>query len=396
MAWPDVVMLADPTLWITMAGTVIYVLYNSCEHWMIPDTIYFLITTGLGVGYGDQVPRSETGKVITTLLVPILMASIYRAALLSGRPILAMAKSIVFSVLPSRPAMLNEPDAYSDDHSYLVAAISLVLVVAPGAGLASWGLNLSLVDAVYFAAMSATTVGYGDIVPTSLRTEIFGLMYLWFACGTFAAAVEHCYKANTRRFARSFDIKYFADQLLLQETCWDSSDPASPQKPYVFARKADDGGGLSEAEFILAVLNGHELIDVPTLVSIRKQFAQLVAISERQAALGSGGEGAGSSGVADVGDGKRLGARAIFLIHQSEERVRQRPLDVEKGSTIPDGFFQPGLMNQTEPVALVDLTAPDGGYAEWCDHFWFKRVEEEREKQGHRTTSIAQHAADML
>ena len=59
--------------------------------------------------------------------------------------------------------------------------------------------------------------------------------------------------------------------------------------------------------------------------------------------------------------------------------MRQREAEVEKGTTV-EAVVQEGQEASQSPCALVDLTAPDGGFGEWRDNFWAKRVKELREK----------------
>ena len=39
------------------------------------------------------------------------------------------------------------------------------------------------VDALYFSTATMTTVGYGDIVPTTSEGRLFTVVYIWFSVG---------------------------------------------------------------------------------------------------------------------------------------------------------------------------------------------------------------------
>ncbi|PID83502.1 hypothetical protein CSB11_00835 [Candidatus Campbellbacteria bacterium] len=45
----------------------------------------------------------------------------------------------------------------------------------------------SVVDSIYFAVMTMSTVGYGDIVPTTDISKIFTIIYTFLSIGSFVA-----------------------------------------------------------------------------------------------------------------------------------------------------------------------------------------------------------------
>jgi len=49
--------------------------------------------------------------------------------------------------------------------------------------------NLSLMDAIYFTIVTISTVGYGDIHPTSVAGKIFGIVMIIIGIGTFLTIV---------------------------------------------------------------------------------------------------------------------------------------------------------------------------------------------------------------
>lgn len=407
MVWPDTVVFADASLTIIVYIGLGIVAFGQLEHWNFQDTLYFLMTSCTTIGYGDMVPRTDAAKVFTAIYVPLGFIPVFRFALPYGRAICQCVQGLSDKVIPRSyrrgPAKVSEIQLDDSDLSaYLSAILGPLAVIALGTGLAWHFLYFSGADALYFASTTLATVGYGDLTPTDLPRELATGFYGVLAAGTFFACVEACYKISSNRQVKSIDLHKFADELLLQESPWDStwvdsappsvkhesgdgaatadksarvgndsgdsgSDGTTPR--YVFARKADDEEGLSEAEFIIAVLTGHGIVDVPTLVSIRKQFRSLMQTAQKA------GVHVGSDGAAEP----RLDAKAVFAIMLSEGKVRQRGTGQAQGEMF-EVSVQEGQVASHTPGALVDLTADDGGYREWKDFAWAPRCKELRDK----------------
>ncbi len=47
----------------------------------------------------------------------------------------------------------------------------------------------SMVDALYFSVMTMSTIGYGDLVPSSNLSKLFTIVYAFLSIGAFAALV---------------------------------------------------------------------------------------------------------------------------------------------------------------------------------------------------------------
>jgi voltage-gated potassium channel Kch len=66
----------------------------------------------------------------------------------------------------------------------LVIAL-LVVIIISGVTFYHYVEGLRLVDAIYFTAMTLTTVGYGDFVPQTDAGKVFTSIYAFLGIGTF-------------------------------------------------------------------------------------------------------------------------------------------------------------------------------------------------------------------
>ncbi len=74
--------------------------------------------------------------------------------------------------------------------------IAMVAVAVLGVGVVFYHAveRLNWVDSVYFCVITLTTIGYGDIVPTTNAGKIFTSVYVIVGIGIFAAAANYLIK----------------------------------------------------------------------------------------------------------------------------------------------------------------------------------------------------------
>jgi voltage-gated potassium channel Kch len=86
---------------------------------------------------------------------------------------------------------------------YSTQIIALVIVAVIGIGtvvyryLEDWG----WVDSLYFSVITLTTVGYGDLTPTSSASKLFTVVYIVSGISLLGAAANEILKRRRRRFA---------------------------------------------------------------------------------------------------------------------------------------------------------------------------------------------------
>ena len=64
----------------------------------------------------------------------------------------------------------------------------MLLVLASGTTFYALVEGWSVVDALYFSVLTLTTVGFGDLVPTTVASKLFTVGYVLFGVGLLAGS----------------------------------------------------------------------------------------------------------------------------------------------------------------------------------------------------------------
>jgi Ion channel len=90
-------------------------------------------------------------------------------------------------------------ESFLDDHAYQVLTGAAITLLAIGTIvyhlIEDWG----WVDAFYFSAIAVSTVGFGDLVPTTDGGKIFTVFYVFSGIGIITAFINQ----RLRRHARA-------------------------------------------------------------------------------------------------------------------------------------------------------------------------------------------------
>ena len=230
MPWPADVLHGDASIALAMYMAFGCLAYRLLEHWMLIDTVYFLLVACTTVGYGDYVPHTDIAKVFTAVYVPIGTVVLFRACYQYAQLVHATLTPVVGTVGNGRcgngPARLSQPDDEDGDmYDYMRAALGPALYVAALSVLATLLLKFSYADSFYFASTSVALIGFGDLAADTAFTPIekysvAALLVLGSMQTLFA--VEQAYLIYSRRQIKSMPLSRLIEQVILQESCWDS------------------------------------------------------------------------------------------------------------------------------------------------------------------------------
>lgn len=195
-----------------LTGTLVYTFLF--KKWSIQDSMYFIVVTFTTCGYGDLTPASYTETVFTTffLLVGVLVlatvafgiifenlfeayeAILERAKSKTGKRFLRKFDARSTSSMSSSMASLPHAEKgattgrrfWRSVREECTAVSPLLLLVILGALFIGHQEGWDVYSTMYFTAVTATTVGYGDIAPRTESMRMFCVFFIPFAVGVTA------------------------------------------------------------------------------------------------------------------------------------------------------------------------------------------------------------------
>ena len=93
----------------------------------------------------------------------------------------------------------SDPDSNAwRDHAYRIAASGAACLLALGTVVYRFTEDWSWVDSFYFCAIAVTTVGFGDLSPTTDGTKLFTVFYVFAGISLISLVLDE----RLRRHAR--------------------------------------------------------------------------------------------------------------------------------------------------------------------------------------------------
>ena len=258
--------------------------YKHLEQWNVLDSIYFLTVTATTVGYGDLAPVTPAGRLFTSVYslvgITIAFSSIVRLVEFMRNGDFRERLLQTFANLPGLRRVLGgaflSMDVDTDDLNLSTDDVNLricyrrryaLCLLAPMILFGSITLIAALVHKLpasgcaYFGVVTMSTIGYGDLGPTTAIGKLCAIVYLPLGVTALADALADIAAISTRRRIREGDYAACADELLAREAVRHGRNPEET---------------LTEAEFLAAALMSNDLVDRETVNAIRRQYRHVV------------------------------------------------------------------------------------------------------------------------
>ena len=102
--WRSTLLVASFIL-LLIGGTFIY---HSVEGWSYLDSSYFMIMTATTIGYGDIVPQTSVGKIITMFYSMVGIAFMFYIISLISHSIFDKRIQLSVTDVPSKDKLINK------------------------------------------------------------------------------------------------------------------------------------------------------------------------------------------------------------------------------------------------------------------------------------------------
>jgi len=164
--------------------------WNTVEGWPWLDSFYASVCVLTTVGYGDEAPKTELGRVgmIISVLVGVSIV-VYAISMLATRMSHVAESRLKRSQGKGQKGEDDLLQAYKDDLK--MAIMLLIFCLTTGMLFVHFVEGFGFLDALYWAVISSSAVGFGDL-PLGTSSRAFCIFYLPIAvatCGATAAAL---------------------------------------------------------------------------------------------------------------------------------------------------------------------------------------------------------------
>jgi potassium channel subfamily K len=179
-------------------GTMAYSVFF--DKWSFQDSMYFTVVTFTTCGYGDLTPDTTAEYVFTIffllfgvlVLATVAFGIVFENLFESYDNILEKAKIQTNKTFLNRfesvtqGAENEQKSIWKDLRKALIGISPLYILLVLGALLIGSTEQWGVAKTLYFMVVTSTTVGYGDVSPSSESMRMFCVFYIPFAVGVTA------------------------------------------------------------------------------------------------------------------------------------------------------------------------------------------------------------------
>ena len=206
------------------------------EDWPVIDSIYFACVTFTTVGYGDLVPTNDMSRAFTCLfalygiiILGLLIGLIGETIVERNNAVMALEQASAqervlhlfgdadtdnntqTALVPKEKTLL---EAMRDVVALATPIVLVIVIIALAIGrYEGW----SIVASVYYAAITASTVGFGDFSPVTPEMRIVVIFFVPFAVSTFCEVLGRIAGAYMERQTVTAEKEFLNRQVTLTD-----------------------------------------------------------------------------------------------------------------------------------------------------------------------------------
>lgn len=213
------------------AGAYSYVF----EKWPLVDSIYFATVTFTTIGYGDLFPTTDPGRLFTVFF------SLYGIGILGtflgiiGKAVLEKEHNEmenmqrrhtkrIMGMFSSSNIQWGNEDEREKEKTPFEEFLQVVLLESPVVALLlllhillGFSEGRSVISSIYFAVISATTIGFGDFEPATATMRFLAVFFLPFSVAVFGEVLSRIAGVYMDRKARETEQAFLCRELALRD-----------------------------------------------------------------------------------------------------------------------------------------------------------------------------------
>lgn len=246
------------------------------------DTCYFLTTTVTTVGYGDFCPSTPGGRLLTSFYAPfgtvVVMSGLVPIVDAALAAIDATTSSTVYWVEQTWAKSQEDTAAVKKEGehkqevvlaglndksfnvgaqaAYVHATLAPLMMAVVGVMLSMVVQSFSLNDSVYWVIITFTTIGYGDLLPSTVFEKAYTMVLMLLATSAVAATIARFRTLAMAQRIHETNFRLKLIDLMRSEAL--KSNSATPT--------------ITEDEFVLRTIIDFGLIDDKTVGELRARF----------------------------------------------------------------------------------------------------------------------------
>jgi potassium channel subfamily K len=299
------------TLFLLAIGVLVFSLL--VEGWSILDSLYFTIVLLTTIGYGDMTPSTPAGKIFASffalggivvlgLALGVVGSQLVEAEISAAEKmkektsqmlerafIPKRADGLIASDSSTSLSSLDSSGLLTSHHVELLESILTIqqseesyvkkmgrkclsilsmirkqlpglLPILAGALIISTLEKWAWYDAFYYSVVTATTIGFGDLTPTSELTKFCAVIFIPFAVANMGYILGQCATFLVEQRREEHNKKLWTCDLKLED---------------LQALDEDHDGGVNELEYIKYMLIAMKKVDSNLFDELHDQFRQL-------------------------------------------------------------------------------------------------------------------------
>jgi potassium channel subfamily K len=165
--------------------------YSVVEGWEWTDALYFCVVTMTTVGYGDMTPSSDVSKAFTICFILLGLSLVATSLGLMISQVQGTFEETSKGDSSATAAAAAKPSRVGRWTRQIVISIcTIVGLLATGAIFVSFSEGWSALDSIYWAVVTAASVGYGDLTIESELTKNFDTVWMLVAVAGCAVSLS--------------------------------------------------------------------------------------------------------------------------------------------------------------------------------------------------------------